>query len=96
MLKLYNAEHSLGGIAGYEVKETTDENPERVSLVQYVTWTYLRSLLDIEHDSWKHAQSVLDDKMQWESFNLKCIKIKTAHSKNCFIKIKNGNVYSSK
>lgn len=62
LLKLYDAEHSLGGIAGYEVKETTDENPERVSLVQYVTWAYLRSLLDIEHDSWNHAQSVLDDK----------------------------------
>jgi predicted dienelactone hydrolase len=27
LLTLFGAEHSLGGIAGYEAKETTDENP---------------------------------------------------------------------
>ena len=62
LLTLYGAEHSLGGIAGYEVKETTDENPERVRLIQEVTWAYFRHLLDIEHDSWKQVQSSLANK----------------------------------
>lgn len=59
LLKLYEAEHSLGGIAGYEAKETTDENPERIDLLQHTTWAYLRSVLDIEHDSWNIAQQII-------------------------------------
>ena len=31
LLTFYGAEHALGGIVGYEVAETTDENPERVA-----------------------------------------------------------------
>ena len=48
LLTLFGAEHSLGGIAGYEVQETTDEHPERVALIQRVTWAYLRHALGIE------------------------------------------------
>jgi hypothetical protein len=36
----------LGGIAGYNVTETTDEKPSRVTLVQRVTWAFLRTALD--------------------------------------------------
>jgi hypothetical protein len=36
------AEHSLGGIPGYTVTETTDESPERVALIQRFTWAYHR------------------------------------------------------
>jgi hypothetical protein len=36
LLTLFGAEHSLGGIPGYEVTETTDENPEHVALIQLV------------------------------------------------------------
>lgn len=36
-------EHLLGGISGYLVTETTDENPGRVAAVQAVTLAYLRS-----------------------------------------------------
>lgn len=61
MLTLYDAEHSLGGIAGYEVKETTDENPERVELIQRVTWAYLRHALNIEHASWSAACAALEE-----------------------------------
>ncbi|MCZ9340360.1 chlorophyllase, partial [Streptomyces sp. TRM76130] len=32
LLTLFGAEHSLGGIAGHEHAETTDESPERVAL----------------------------------------------------------------
>ncbi|MGH8964729.1 MAG: alpha/beta hydrolase family protein, partial [Actinomycetes bacterium] len=42
LLTLFGAEHSLGGIAGYEANETTDENPERVALIQQLTLAYLR------------------------------------------------------
>ncbi|MDA3643222.1 chlorophyllase [Saccharopolyspora indica] len=59
LLTLFGAEHSLGGIAGYEARETTDENPARVALLQRVTWAYLRHSLDIEDESWKAAQESL-------------------------------------
>nr|BFE60532.1 hypothetical protein GCM10020063_050580 [Dactylosporangium thailandense] len=41
LLTLFGAEHSLGGISGYESAETTDENPARVALIQRVTTSYL-------------------------------------------------------
>lgn len=59
LLTLFGAEHSLGGIPGYEVKETTDENPERVALIQRLTLAYLRHALDIEHAGWTAAQQAL-------------------------------------
>ncbi|WP_420852178.1 hypothetical protein [Paenibacillus hamazuiensis] len=62
LLTLFGAEHSLGGIAGHEVKETTDENPERVSLIQRVTWAYLRHALDIEQSSWSAVKKTLSEK----------------------------------
>ncbi|MFE4832132.1 alpha/beta hydrolase family protein [Streptomyces sp. NPDC056672] len=61
LLTLFGAEHSLGGIAGYEVQETTDENPERVALIQRVTWAYLRHALGIEDASWTAAQKALSE-----------------------------------
>jgi len=59
LLTLFGAEHSLGGIAGYEVAETTDENPQRVGLIQRITWAYLRHALDITDASWLAAQQIL-------------------------------------
>ncbi|MEV0612313.1 chlorophyllase [Nonomuraea sp. NPDC050404] len=59
LLTLFGAEHSLGGIAGYEVRETTDENPERVALVQRATWAYLRHALGIEDASWTAVRETL-------------------------------------
>ncbi|MFS8204140.1 alpha/beta hydrolase family protein [Streptomyces sp. CWNU-52B] len=61
LLTLFGAEHSLGGIAGYEVQETTDENPERVALVQRVTWAYLRHALGIDDTDWALARKSLSD-----------------------------------
>ncbi len=52
LLTLFGAEHSLGGIPGYTVTETTDENPERVALIQRLTWAYLRSALYPADPSW--------------------------------------------
>jgi dienelactone hydrolase len=64
LLTLFGAEHGLGGIAGYNIRETTDENPERVALIQQLTWAYLRSALDPEDTSWSVARTTL-----MESFN---------------------------
>lgn len=61
LLTVFDAEHSLGGIAGYEAKETTDENPERVAMIQQATWAYLRHALDIEYSSWSAAQKALSE-----------------------------------
>jgi hypothetical protein len=59
LLTLFGAEHGLGGIVGYNVKETTDENPERVALIQRLSWAYLRSALDLEDASWSAVRSAL-------------------------------------
>lgn len=59
LFTLFGAQHSLGGIPGYDVAETTDENPERVALIQRVTWAYLRYALNMEYSSWKTAQKAL-------------------------------------
>lgn len=61
LLTLFGAEQSLGGIAGYEARETTDENPERVALIQRLTWAYLRHALGIEDSSWPAAQKTLPE-----------------------------------
>lgn len=59
LLTLFGAEHSLGGIHAYNGAETTDENPERVALIQRLTWAYLRSALDPEDSSWPAARTAL-------------------------------------
>ncbi|TDE41966.1 chlorophyllase [Nonomuraea mesophila] len=55
LLTLSGAEHSLGGISGYEAAETTDEHPARVALIQRLTTAYLRSVLCSEDTGWKTA-----------------------------------------
>ncbi len=61
LLTLFGAEHSLGGISGYIVTETTDENPERVALIQRLTWAYLRTALYPEDAAWPAARAALMD-----------------------------------
>ncbi|MDF5754265.1 alpha/beta fold hydrolase [Spongiactinospora sp. TRM90649] len=59
LLTLFAAEHSLGGIPGYHVAETTDENPERVALIQRLTTAYLRNAFDPEDSGWQAARAAL-------------------------------------
>jgi fermentation-respiration switch protein FrsA (DUF1100 family) len=59
LLTLFGAEHALGGVAGYDAAETTDENPERVAAVQRLTWAYLRTALYPEDSSWPAARTAL-------------------------------------
>lgn len=55
LLTLFEAEHGLGGVSGYDVAETTDENPERVAVVQLLTAAYLRSALYPGDPAWQKA-----------------------------------------
>ncbi|MEE1938367.1 chlorophyllase [Streptomyces sp. TRM 70361] len=59
LLTVHDGEHFLGGISGYQAAETTDENPDRVALVQQVTLAYLRHITGTDHTDWKNAQTVL-------------------------------------
>ncbi|OON76633.1 alpha/beta hydrolase family protein [Streptomyces tsukubensis] len=59
LLTLFGAEHSLGGIPNWEAAETTDENPERVAVLQRLTTAYLRSALNPSDTSWNRAVSAL-------------------------------------
>ncbi|OPC78180.1 chlorophyllase [Embleya scabrispora] len=59
LLTLFDAEHGLGGISGYDVAETTDENPERVSTVQLLTCAYLRTALHPDDPAWQSACDAL-------------------------------------
>jgi dienelactone hydrolase len=52
LLTLAGGEHSLGGITGHGVTETTDESPERVALVQRATTAYLRTALGVDAAGW--------------------------------------------
>ncbi|WP_216903885.1 alpha/beta hydrolase family protein [Nocardia alni] len=59
LLTVFGAEHSLGGIHGYNAKDTTDESPERVDLVRTTSLAYLRSALGIEGAEWKQVREDL-------------------------------------
>ncbi|MFJ9631851.1 alpha/beta hydrolase family protein [Streptomyces sp. NPDC101175] len=61
LLTLFDAEHSLGGIPGYEVAETTDASPARVALIQQLTTAYLRSALYGDATAWKEAATALEE-----------------------------------
>ncbi|MDK9496048.1 alpha/beta fold hydrolase [Streptomyces katrae] len=59
LLTLFGAEHGLGGIAGYDAAETTDENPERVAALARLTAAYLRTRLHPGDDAWPTACEAL-------------------------------------
>ncbi|MEW2527048.1 chlorophyllase [Streptomyces sp. NPDC047071] len=60
LLTLFGAEHSLGGIPGYEAAETTDESPARVALLQRLTTAFLRGALHPEDTVWRDAVTALE------------------------------------
>lgn len=59
LLTLFDAEHGLGGISGYDVAETTDENPARVAAVQRLTSAYLRAQFFPGDAAWQAACDAL-------------------------------------
>ncbi|RFU25723.1 hypothetical protein B7463_g10621, partial [Scytalidium lignicola] len=60
LLTLAGAGHGLGGVAGYDAAETTDESPERLAAVQRLTCAYLRSALYPEDPAWSNACAALE------------------------------------
>ncbi|MEV7889013.1 alpha/beta hydrolase family protein [Streptomyces sp. NPDC002817] len=59
LLTLFDAEHGLGGIAGYDAAETTDENPERVTALAHLTASYLHTQLHPGAPTWQTAREAL-------------------------------------
>jgi predicted dienelactone hydrolase len=59
LLTLFGAEHGLGGIAGYDAAETTDEDPERVAAIARLTSAYLRTELYPGDPAWQAARDEL-------------------------------------
>lgn len=53
LLTIPEGEHTLGGIAGETVAETTDEDPARVALVADAVSDYLLDALGLDHEPWK-------------------------------------------
>ncbi|CAM5697523.1 hypothetical protein SALBM135S_01992 [Streptomyces alboniger] len=59
LLTLFGAEHGLGGVSGYDVAETTDEDPARVTALARLTSAYLRSRFHPGDQAWTEARSTL-------------------------------------
>ncbi|KRF32302.1 alpha/beta hydrolase family protein [Nocardioides sp. Soil805] len=52
LLAVHGGEHSLGGIAGYDVAETTDEDLPRAAMVMRMTAAFLRTQLGVDSGAW--------------------------------------------
>jgi predicted dienelactone hydrolase len=64
LLTIFGGEHGLGGVAGWDAAETTDENPERVAAVRALTWAYLRTALDPSDSAWTDAIAALESQVE--------------------------------
>jgi len=60
LLTVFGAEHIFGGISGYDARETSDENPERVAFVCESILAYIRSTFDPNDSSWEQAKTTLN------------------------------------
>lgn len=60
LLTLAGAKHGLGGISGYDAKETDDEDPDRLAATQRLTWAYLYSAFYPDSSVWENACQVLE------------------------------------
>lgn len=59
LMTVLGGKHGLGGISGYDARETDDEDPERLEIVLRMTWAYLRSALDGDDRAWAAARAAL-------------------------------------
>lgn len=60
LFTVFGGEHSLGGIAGYEAAETTDENPARLAAVKQLSTAHLRSELYGDDEAWARAIAAVE------------------------------------
>ena len=59
LMTVIGAGHGLGGVSGYDARETDDEDPDRLEAVLRMTWAYLRSALDDNDGAWDAARAAL-------------------------------------
>ncbi|MBV2187059.1 MAG: alpha/beta fold hydrolase [Rhizobium sp.] len=59
LLTMLGAKHALGGVSGYDVAESQDQDPERLGVVQRLSWAYLRSALYPADPAWSEASAAL-------------------------------------
>ncbi|KAJ5662020.1 uncharacterized protein N7477_009636 [Penicillium maclennaniae] len=60
LLTITGGRHGLGGVSGYDTAEAADDEcPERLAIVQRLTWSYLRSRLYPEDPAWSEACFIL-------------------------------------
>lgn len=57
LMVVADAEHTLGGIAGEAVSETTDPDPARVALVADAVSAYLFDALGLDPDPWRRLST---------------------------------------
>lgn len=61
LLSIADGEHTLGGIAGEAVKETTDEDPARIALVADAISAYLLDVLGLDAAPWQALEKQATD-----------------------------------
>ncbi len=57
LVTVTDGEHTLGGVAGEAVKETTDDDPARVALVAEAVSAYLLDVLRLDATPWQALQA---------------------------------------
>ncbi|MFI2041419.1 alpha/beta hydrolase family protein [Streptomyces bottropensis] len=65
LLFIADGEHTLGGIAGEAVAETTDEDPARVALVADAVSAYLFSAFKLDDAPWAALGNAADGDGKW-------------------------------
>lgn len=61
LLTLFGGKHGMGGISGFDAKEADDEDPDRLAIVQRMSWAYLRTALYADDLAWPTACKALED-----------------------------------
>jgi dienelactone hydrolase len=61
VLTLFGGEHLLGGVTGFDAAGTTDEDPERVAVIQRLSLAYLQSTLYDDDPSWIQASAAFGE-----------------------------------
>lgn len=59
LLTINGVGHGLGGIAGFDAKETEVEDPDALEATRRLTLAWLRRLFAIEQDAWIQSQAAL-------------------------------------
>ncbi|MGV9905086.1 alpha/beta hydrolase family protein [Streptomyces sp. NPDC003388] len=62
LLTLAEAEHTMGGVAGERVAETTDEDPARVAFLADTIAAYLRAALGLDDAEWTRLVGAAEDR----------------------------------